>query len=75
MNLEMFSEIADNQSDSAITKIPVTVDDETKIADLFPRVSSKSIAVEIKPGKTLNISPDLSNAETRQLMNLLTKHK
>jgi hypothetical protein len=52
-----------------------TADDEITIAELFPRVSSKSITVEIEPGKTLNINIDLSNAETRRLMNLLTEHK
>jgi transposase InsO family protein len=31
--------------------------------------------VEIEPGKTLNINPDLSSAETRRLMNLLIEHK
>jgi hypothetical protein len=42
---------------------------------LFPKVSSKSIAVEIEPGKTLNINPDLSTAETHRLMKLLIEHK
>ena len=65
MNSEMFSEIADNQSDSAVTTNTTTTDDETTTTDLFPRVSSKSIAVEIEPGKTLNINPDLSIVETR----------
>ena len=69
MNSEMFSETADNQSDSAVTTIVVTADDETTIAELFPKISSKSIIVEIKPGKTLNINPDLSNTETHRLMN------
>jgi hypothetical protein len=80
MNSEMFSEIADNQSDSAITTVivtsnTVTTDDETIAAKLFPKISSKSIAVEIEPGKTLKINPDLSSAETRRLMNLLIEHK
>ena len=70
MNSEMFSETADNQSDSAVTTIVVTTnsittDDETTIAELFPRVISKSVTVEFEQGKTLNINPDLSTAETR----------
>jgi hypothetical protein len=69
MNSEMFSKTADNQSDSAVTTVAVTTkivttNDETTTVDLIPRVSSKSIVIEIEPGKTLNISPDLSNAET-----------
>jgi hypothetical protein len=80
MNTEMFSETTDNQSNSAVTtvivkKIIVIIDDETTIVELFPRVSSKSVAVEIEPGKTLNINLNLSNDETRRLMNLLTVHK
>jgi hypothetical protein len=70
MSLEMFSKITENQIDSAVTttvvtKNVVTTDDERTIAELFPKVSSKSIAVEIEPGKTLNINPNLSTAETR----------
>jgi hypothetical protein len=38
-------------------------------------ISSKSIPVEIQPGKTLNINPNLTNAETQQLMKLLLEHK
>jgi hypothetical protein len=80
MNSEMFSETADSQSDSTVTTVVVTentviADNETAIAELFPRVNSKSVSMEIEPGKTLNINPDLSNAETRRLMNLLTEHK
>jgi len=70
MNSEMFSETAENQIDLAVTTTAVitntvTIDDETTTAELFPRFSSKSVAVEIEPGKTLNINPDLSTAETR----------
>lgn len=36
---------------------------------------SKSIAVEIEPGKTLNINPHLTDAETQQLMKLLHENK
>jgi hypothetical protein len=80
MNSEMFSEIVDNQSDSAVTTVvvttnAVTTDDEIVTTELFPKISSKSIAVEIEPGKTLNINPDLSSAETHLLMNLLIEHK
>jgi hypothetical protein len=71
----MFSKTADNQSDSAVTTVTVTTNDEITTTDLFPRVNFKSITIEIELGKTLNISPDLSNAETRRLMNLLTEHK
>jgi hypothetical protein len=38
-------------------------------------ISSKSIPVEIEPGKTLNINPNLKDVETRQLMKLLLEHK
>eukprot|EP00253_Pinus_taeda_P015881 PITA_15881 len=37
--------------------------------------SSKSVTVEIEPGKTLNINPDLTDAETQQLMKLLHEYK
>ena len=64
----MFSETIENQVNSA-----VTTDAET--TELFPKVSSKSINVEIKPGKTLNINSDLSSTETGRLMKLLIEHK
>jgi hypothetical protein len=38
-------------------------------------ISSKSIPVEIEPSKTLNINPNLTDAETQQLMKLLLEHK
>jgi spore coat protein CotF len=38
-------------------------------------ISSKSILVEIEPGKTLNINPNLTNVETQQLMKLLRENK
>ena len=38
-------------------------------------ISSKSIPIEIEPGKTLNINPDLTVAETQQLMKLLLENK
>jgi hypothetical protein len=38
-------------------------------------ISSKSIPVEIEPGKTLNINSNLTIVETRQLMKLLIEHK
>jgi hypothetical protein len=77
---EMFSKTTKNQIDSAVTATAVTtntvkIDDETTTVELFPKVSSKSITVEIEPGKTLNINPDLSTAETRRLMKLLIEHK
>jgi hypothetical protein len=80
MNSEMFSETADNQSDSdvttvIVTKNAVTTDDEIVTAELFPKISSKSVVVEIEHGKTLNINPDISSAETCRLMNLLIEHK
>jgi hypothetical protein len=80
MNSEMFSETVDNQSDSVVTivvvtKNVVTIDDETVTAELFPTISSKCVAVEIEPGKTLNINPNLSSTETCRLMNLLIEHK
>jgi hypothetical protein len=81
----MFLETTENQIDStktttavttnAVTAKSVTVDDETTTTELFPKVSSKSIDVEIEPGKTLNINPNLSTAETRRLMKLLIEHK
>jgi hypothetical protein len=79
MNSEMFSETDDNQIGSAVTKSIVTANtvttyDETKTTELFPRVNSKSVIVEVEPGKTLNINPDLSTAETHRLMKLLTEH-
>jgi hypothetical protein len=38
-------------------------------------ISSKSIPIEIEPGKTLNINPNLTVAETQQVMKLLLEHK
>jgi hypothetical protein len=38
-------------------------------------ISSQSIPVEIEPGKTLNINPNLIVVETQQLMKLLLEHK
>eukprot|EP00253_Pinus_taeda_P005047 PITA_05047 len=38
-------------------------------------ISSKSIIVEIEPGKTLNINPNLTDDETQQLMKLLRENK
>ena len=38
-------------------------------------ISSKSTTVEIELGKTLNINPNLSDAETKQLMKLLRENK
>jgi hypothetical protein len=38
-------------------------------------ISSKSIPVEIEPQKTLNINPNLTDAETQQLMKLLLENK
>jgi hypothetical protein len=38
-------------------------------------ISSKSTPVEIEPGKTLNINPNLTVVETQQLMKLLLEHK
>eukprot|EP00253_Pinus_taeda_P007077 PITA_07077 len=38
-------------------------------------ISSKSITGEIEPFKTLNINPNLSDAETQQLMKLLRESK
>jgi hypothetical protein len=51
MSPEMFSEIVLNQFNSAITA-------DTETTELFPKVGSKSIDVEIEPGKTLNINHD-----------------
>ena len=64
----MFSETIVNQINSAVTT-------DTETTKLFPKVSSKSIVVEIKPGKTLNINHDLSSVETHRLMKLLIEHK
>lgn len=33
------------------------------------------ILVEIEPGKTLNINPDLSESQTKQILDILQKHK
>ena len=38
-------------------------------------ISSKSIPVEIEPGKSLNINPNLTDAEKQQLMKLLRENK
>jgi hypothetical protein len=70
MNSEMFLETTDNQIDSAVKTTTVIAnvvakDDETKKTEIFPRVSSMSIVVEVEPGKTLNINPDLSTVEPR----------
>jgi len=63
----MFSKTIVNQVNSAIIA-------DTETTELFPKVSSKSIVVEIKPRKTLNINPDLSFVETERLMKLLIEH-
>jgi hypothetical protein len=78
MSSEMFSETTKNQNDSAVTTTAVTTnvvttDDET--IELFSKFSSKSIAVEIEVGKTLNINPNLSTTETCRLTKLLIEHK
>jgi hypothetical protein len=69
-----FFETVVNQVNSAETTNTVTTNTETK-DELFPKVSSKSVVVEIEPGKSLNINPDLSSIETRRLMKLLIEHK
>jgi hypothetical protein len=38
-------------------------------------ISSKSVPIEIEPGKTLNINPHLTDAETQQLTKLLQENK
>jgi hypothetical protein len=38
-------------------------------------ISSKSKPIEIEPGKTLNINPHLTDAETQQLTKLLQENK
>jgi hypothetical protein len=38
-------------------------------------ISSKSIPIEIEPGKTLNINPHLTDAKTQQLTKLLQENK
>jgi hypothetical protein len=38
-------------------------------------ISSKSIPVEIEPGKTMNINPNPTDVETQQLMKLLLENK
>jgi hypothetical protein len=73
MSPEMFFETVVNHINSAVTKNVETTIIET--TELFPNVSSKRIFVEIEPGKTLNINPDLSSAETHRLMKLLIEHK
>jgi len=45
------------------------------LSQTLTTISSKSITVEIEPGKTLNINPDLTVAETQQLMKLLHENK
>jgi hypothetical protein len=75
MNSEMFSETIDSQIDSAVTTTAVIADDETTTVELFTRVNSKSVVVEVEPGKALNINPNLSTVETRRVMKLLNEHK
>jgi hypothetical protein len=70
MSQKMFFETVVNQINSV-----VTTNAETKTTELFPKVSSKSFTIEIEPGKTLNINPDLSIVETRRLMKLLIENK
>ena len=48
---------------------------ELKPEKLPQTSTAKSITVEIEPGKTLNINPNLSDAETQQLLSLLHKNK
>jgi hypothetical protein len=38
-------------------------------------ISSKSVPIEIEPGKTLNRNPHLTDAETQQLTKLLQENK
>jgi hypothetical protein len=70
---EIFSETIVNQINSTETKNAETTITET--AELFRKVSSKSITIKIEPGKSLNINPNLSSAETRRLMKLLIEYK
>ena len=45
------------------------------LSQTLTTISSISTTVEIEPGKTLNINPDLTVAETQQLMKLLHENK
>jgi hypothetical protein len=80
MSPKFFSKTIVNQIDSVVTTTAVIenvviTNVETITTELFPKVSSKIIAIEIEPGKNLNINPDLSIDETRRLMKLLIEHK
>jgi hypothetical protein len=58
-----------------IAQVNLAVTTDTETVELFPKVGSKSIVVEIKPGKILNINPDLSSTKTGRLMKLSVEHK
>lgn len=48
---------------------------ELKYEKLPQTSTAKSITVEIELGKTLNINPNFSDAETQQLLSLLRKNR
>ena len=60
-----------SETNSAETTFAETVEAETVPTIII----SKSIAIEIEFGKTLNINPNLIPAETKQLIKLLADHK
>jgi hypothetical protein len=52
----------------------IPVDDfSSKLIPTTP--SHKSVPIEIEPGKTLNINPNLSSPQTKFLVQLLREHK
>jgi hypothetical protein len=69
----LFFETVVNQINLAeTTNVETTI---TETTELFPKVSSKNIFLEIEPGKSLNINPDLSSVETHRLMKLIIEYK
>jgi len=53
----------------------ITLAETIEVETISTIISSKSITVEIEPGKTLNINPNLTFAETKHLIKLLIDHK
>ena len=61
--------------ETVINQVNLAIIVDVETTEIFPKISSKSMAMEIKLGKILNINPDLSPAKTLRLMKLLTEHK
>lgn len=51
------------------------IEQETEVENIPEIVPRNSVFVEVEPGKTLNINPDLSHSHSEKLLKVLRKHK